>query len=893
MYHAPSPDHRFPSHEKTLSPEHEARRWFADFFAEEYKRFQEKGEVFQLPNERKLREQLDGKQLTSTSVPWRWFDVTNGCLQAFTSFVREQQNGKDTETLQRFLEQVDYAWLRFTPNILTEVSSSTALVCFGELMTMPSAQNTVLEHLFGEANYAISPRSEYSATEAKEFIEALAKTAETDERFLATLAYLPSLFRYAKTLSFSEERGTDFIKKTLRSWASSPERSILQKLVSSSVIEELEQRTTHDSPPIFEGAFIQTDRALSTRDQITRISRDAVGVLDRFQFLQEAGALRPDLTRPDVTRIQNLSKIEHALASARGSSLNGEYQLYQSIAPLRNVFSKSPDGATLLPFIDAAAALFEVEKRVRDAGTRAVHERDRRVQENSDLTDAQREEIYKEAEDLFQEDPAVLDLQAAKNTWRKLVAQGHADRQTRHKIIEEALDRAKRDSGASIIEAHSLSRQWPNVAPKTVQENVLILQMLHHPRTRAAIEKQAGCAYTDLSLREQLALGTWLLRTNEAHGAKTLSIIRRFGVDAARTFLACEGSLRHGEMILAFADSAPEQASRRVFRTFAEIADKLDLTAQSLARTLYQKEEQKTVDAETVRKELIRRGADVLLTAANELKHDPSGQTVLASLAKFQADTTLFASLFSSVAKQQRERITLEDVRDLSIEYTPLSALTDSDRSDLRALTDGQWAKKPSEELFPTNEDAYTFFLLRYQGRIAGFARFETLALDTQHINFFCMDERLRGSGIGEQLLQEMLERLSKTGPIVGEADPGATVASMYIERFGFVCTHIEHEQRESESLDWLALSLDRTLNQKLVSRRASEYVLRAWLDGYGDPPTNVRCERVKGAHAFCEKEAIALIKRYTRPPHTVMSRLLRRKEAGQEEWVLVFEHAL
>lgn len=892
MRNASSRERSSPSLEKPLSPEREVQHWFADFFAKEYARFQKETDAFELPDEYELRGHLEGTQLTPSSEPWGWFDVTNGCLLAFTAFIRERQNAGDAESLETFLQCVDQQWLSRSPNILVEVAPSTSLVCFGELMTMPTAQNTILTHLLGEANYLISFSGKYTEADAKRFIQELADTAGTDERLLVTLAYLPPLFRYARTLSFSQETGTDFIRKTLRYWASSPERSILQRLVSSSVIEDLGSLETNHPLPALEGTHVQTEQDFPSDHQAVRLSRDTVGVLDRFHFLREVGTPPTNPTRPDAPRAQAFSRIEDALTAARIFSLDAEYRLYQALHSLREAISTSSDTQGLLPFIDAASALFEAEKRVREAGNQAAHERDQNIQRHPHLTDAQRKAMYEAADEAFQQHPALLDLEKEKTAWKKLNAKAYDERKARHQTIQTLLKQTRRASDSSVIEAHPLARQWPDASPETIQQNVLILQMIHHPRTRTQIEERTGCSFVDLSLREQLALGTWLLRTNETHGDRTLTIIRRFGADAARTFLACEGSLRHGELILAFAETAPEDVARQVFHRFAEIADKLDLTAQSLAQVLYRNNEGKTVDAELVRKELIRRGAMVLLAATDELKRDPTGHTVFESLAKYQADTTLFASLFSSAVKQRREQITLEDVRDLSIEYTPLPDLTDADRSDMRALTDGQWAKKPSEELFPAKEDAYTFFLLRYRGRVAGFARLEALSPDKQHVNFFCMDERLRGSGIGEQLLQEMLERLSKTGPILCEADPGAGVASMYIERFGCVCTHIEHEQRGDRSLDWLGLSLDRALNKKLVSRDTSEYMIRMWLEGYGNPPTNVRCERVRGNHAFCEQEAVALIKRYTHPPDVVMSRMLRRKNGDAEEWVLVFERA-
>lgn len=892
MNRAPFRESSSPSVEKHLSPEQEVQRWFADFFAKEYARFQKETDTFELPDEHELRGRLEGTQLTPSSEPWGWFDVTNGCLLAFTAFVREKQITGNTESLEAFLRCVDQQWLKWSPNILVEASPSTSLVCFGELMTMPTAQNTILTHLLGEANYLISFSGKYTEADAKQFIQELADTARTDERFLATLSYLPLLFRYAETLSFSEEVGTNFIRKTLRHWASSPERSILQKLVSSSVIEDLGRLETSHPLPVLEGVYAQTEQDFPSDHQAVRLSRDTVGVLDRFHFLQEVGTPPANPTHPDASRAQAFSRIEEALTAARFFSLDAEYRLYQALHSLREAISTSPDAQDLLPFIDAASALFEAEKRVREAGNQAADERDQTIQRHPHLTDAQRKAMYEAADEAFQQHPALLDLEKEKTAWKKLNAKAYDERKARHQIIQTLLKQTERASDGSVVEARPLARQWPDISLEAVQQNVLILQIIHHPRTRTQIEERTGCSFVDLSLREQLALGTWLLRTDETHGDRTLAIIRRFGADAARTFLACEGSLRHGELILAFAETAPEEVARQVFHRFAEIADKLDLTAQSLTQVLYRNNEGKTIDAELVRKELIRRGATVLLAATDELKRDPTGHTVLDSLAKYQADTTLFASLFSSAVKQRREQITLEDVRDLSIEYTPLSDLTDADRSDVRALTDGQWAKKPSEELFPAKEDAYTFFLLRYRGRVAGFARFETLSSEKKHVNFFCMDERLRGSGIGEQLLQEMLERLSKTGPILGEADPGAPVAGMYIERFGFVCTHIEHEQRENTSLDWLGLSLDRALNEKLISRRVSEYVIRTWLEGYGDPPTNVRCERVMGEHAFCEQKAVALIKCYAHAPNVVMSRMLRRKNKNEEEWVLVFERA-
>ncbi|MDQ5919891.1 MAG: N-acetyltransferase protein [Patescibacteria group bacterium] len=421
----------------------------------------------------------------------------------------------------------------------------------------------------------------------------------------------------------------------------------------------------------------------------------------------------------------------------------------------------------------------------------------------------------------------------------------------------------------------------------------IALQNLHRPAIKAPLEQALGIPLQDLSLREQASFLGFLIKTDKQTFDQTAEIIHTHGIHAAQTFLACEQGAKHGEQILAFAQTAPKDVADRVFAKFAEIADLVDTSSQDLASQFLRSSENDTaIDAEDVRRELIKRGARILTEAHTLIQKDPSGKELLERLERYKADTVLFLSLCTTTLKQHHGQLQLEQLRDIEVSTQSMNELSAGDKREMAQLLEQQWSKKPLEHLFPS-EGWYSFFLLRRKGRIIGFLRFEALPNRAYHANFLCVDESLRGSGLGEQLFTEVMDRAAKTGPVHAEFDPAIPAGSMYIERFGFIGTGTVQEERPGGAVEWITLERNTVLSRRLASRDASATPdqLRVWAEE-GNAPKPLRIALFKGDAANMEAQMLAALHEAKRnDARFLLSRYLRRAlPNGQEERLLVFD---
>lgn len=409
---------------------------------------------------------------------------------------------------------------------------------------------------------------------------------------------------------------------------------------------------------------------------------------------------------------------------------------------------------------------------------------------------------------------------------------------------------------------------------------------VHRVPVRMSVEEDLGTVFTDLRLREQRSLLVYISHCLRPEYEKTCSVIKRFGINAARTFLALETDAAHGERILAFANTADPAVAKQVFEAFARIADTIDLSAQELAKQLY-KDDGQTVDAERVRNELIKRGSRILLDAETALAEDPSGVGIFEQLQRYEADTVLFTSLFSSAFKGKEAPF--ETLRDLETQTCELTDLSPEDRSRMKQLLDQEWSKKPLEFLFPET-GTFRFFILRRRGRIEGFMRFEDQSNTSRHANFLCVDHSLRGSGVGENVLREAIARAGRNVTLHAEFDAAIPAGSMYIERFGFVGTGIEAEDRDGTLVEWVRIERSDTLLKQLSSRTASHEQLRHW--ARTEAPSPLILTTLEGPANTMELGMLAAVKQAkTLNQKYVLSRyLLEPLTNGQERRILVFD---
>ena len=839
----------FPPQERIASQK-EVVAWFTSYFDEQYRLFQDQADGFSLDDQRSLELSFEEADTSPIGRMAKYTDVKNGALNGLLEWIRRARLHENTVDLQAFLGVLSDDWLRWTPNIF-EASSSILATAVGEIL----ANDDLAEHfskLIGAVNYDLSFDCRSTA---ELFLRSLQSASQSDQRYLLTLLSLPTLMNDARNWSYSEHTAGAMLPEAIRQWGQNPERSILQRLVSQKIMSKADNEPdarVNDEQPT---CLVRTENPALV-SSARRIARDTIGAISHG-YLQELATIpinqaehASPKSQPIIEQLQRIEPLLNKRWHTHGETID----LYAGAR-----FLAKTQNQPLSVNLDEIARLAEHIRRLQKEFPLAPTEK-------KNLLSRQFEEAIEE--------------------WNRFSIQASAQKRELVDSITKLTQEARLTHPIPELKTLPVAKALFQDDEGTAIAQAETLKVLHHPATRAVIEERLGFPLVELSLREQLRFGEWLLSTNEARGAATLEVVRRFGPNAARTFLALETDAAHGERILAFANNADPVVAKQVFETFARIADTVDLSAQELANQLY-KDDGQTVDAERVRNELVKRGSRILLDTESALTEDPSGVGILDELQRYEADTILFTSLFSSAFKGKEA--SFEALRDLETQTCELADLSPDDRARMKQLLDQEWSKKPLEFLFP-DTGTFRFFILRRRGRIEGFMRFEDQSNTSRHANFLCVDHSLRGSGVGENVLREAIARAGRNVTLHAEFDAAIPAGSMYIERFGFVGTGIEEEDRNGNLVEWVRIERSDALLKQLPSRTASHEQLRQW--ARTEAPFPLILTTLEGPANTMELGMLASLKRAkTQNQKYVLSRYLLEPLAnGQERRTLVFD---
>ncbi len=154
----------------------------------------------------------------------------------------------------------------------------------------------------------------------------------------------------------------------------------------------------------------------------------------------------------------------------------------------------------------------------------------------------------------------------------------------------------------------------------------LLLQHLHAPNLRKAIEEDLGCRLADIPLRSQIHLLHFLQTKNSATFERLRGILKTYPEQAIlNSFLACADDVEFGNTILDLAEDADMQV---VFTQYNEFIKNAEQMASKIA------ELSDELDQQQLYKAFLYRGKHLLEEAKNALaaKSGREKQTVIAEL---------------------------------------------------------------------------------------------------------------------------------------------------------------------------------------------------------------------------------------------------------------------
>ncbi len=305
-------------------------------------------------------------------------------------------------------------------------------------------------------------------------------------------------------------------------------------------------------------------------------------------------------------------------------------------------------------------------------------------------------------------------------------------------------------------------------------------------RVRASLEKAFGFKLLDLNLKEQYFFLNYLKSVTPEFIESIKQFTSRYGVNGMRTFLSLErGDETLGDNIVAFGQH--EEVAGTVFRYYSDLLNSAD-RAEQLVREVSNCEGDLCTDlANQVRENILNRAQKDLEKAVRA--HNPS--EVASQIENYVAAAKEYVALLQEVGTEKIESVSPE-------------ALTEEDKVRMQELLrknyDTAYPEPENNEFKATvagslvksfDNPNTTYRILRDQGKIVSFNRFDTLrdytGKEVSYFGSFNADPAY--SGVGGIMLEETIkDQLGNGRPMMAHCDPTQAITKKYIED-GFVAT--------------------------------------------------------------------------------------------------------
>jgi len=324
------------------------------------------------------------------------------------------------------------------------------------------------------------------------------------------------------------------------------------------------------------------------------------------------------------------------------------------------------------------------------------------------------------------------------------------------------------------------------VESKKIMEAEFVHKIFSSMRMREMMEQEFSFSYEKIDLRTQIQFISFLINhpTNYIDAVKQFTAV--YGVDGMRAFLSLErGDEELGERIVAFGQY--NEIAGTVFKYYGELLDSAD-RAEELVR--------KASDCE----------GDTCATLADQVRENilNRAQRDLESAVRSHNPNEIADQIKTYVATAKEYVALLQEVGTGKIESISSESLTEEEQARMKELLQHNYNKaypEPENESFKAavadslarsfSDQNTTYRILRDEGKIVSFNRFDTLKDYTGHeVSYFgSFNADPAYSGVGGIMLEETIkDRLRDGRPMMAHCDPTQTITKKYIED-GFIAT--------------------------------------------------------------------------------------------------------
>lgn len=367
-----------------------------------------------------------------------------------------------------------------------------------------------------------------------------------------------------------------------------------------------------------------------------------------------------------------------------------------------------------------------------------------------------------------------------------------------------------------------------NPFANTTEEDLpLLLQHLHEPDFRKKIESDLGINFAELPLRSQIHFLRFLADQDRAGFDRLRSILTARPEQAnavLNCFLANAEDPKYAEAILTIAENANPEVANMIFEKYRAVVTAADEAQQYLTTHLPELANNPAA-ARNIRNTLLHR-ANELLAKNAQTASATTPESMRIAFEQIRGDILLFATTFKIASAEQP--LTLEQIRGVGIEMHLGTELADGDRETMFKLYETTHQDLPlisrmleiSDFKEKLNSPIPRFYIIKHNGTVVGFMRFENRQKGYVYIGSFNVDENVQKHGIGEAFLRAVLTKENQESALEGLVNPEKPWLRIFYEKtFGFEFTG---ETERSNGITYTKMVLPKGALQRQKLERAA-----------------------------------------------------------------------
>lgn len=320
---------------------------------------------------------------------------------------------------------------------------------------------------------------------------------------------------------------------------------------------------------------------------------------------------------------------------------------------------------------------------------------------------------------------------------------------------------------------------------------------------------KVGVNLNNFGIREQAWFLWYFESCDENRQSRVVDFLKKYGENGFGIFVLQEMDHKTGDKILEIGEKGNEGEVKKIFAEIESIIRLSELTEKEIEQMFFEDDTKGFVKKDKITQDILNRSLQVLNEYYDLVERGETGhQNLEDKLQKNKKDLILFAAVFKNAFAKGQE-IDFSQIKGLDLSIMDSGELSDQDKKQMRDIFKGNRTGVSPEfaeqrlkgEFDPVmSESGHKFYMLKKDGQIISFARFDELENGNLYTGFINTAPDIKGMNIGSAFLETVFQREGQKKAIELKVREDNPAVKLY-ERFGFEVEGEPHEDPETKKV--------------------------------------------------------------------------------------------